>query len=999
MAGETRSDDPVLAELVAKCLDRREAGEDDALESLCRDHPSHATALRRRIALLEQVGLVGTRANESPGRDSEADPRARDFPERLGDFRLLRRVGGGGMGVVYLARQDSLGRDVALKLIRPESAYFGGAKQRFRREVEAVARLNHAGIVPIYTVGEENGIPFFAMEFVEGTSFSELIAALRERGDASRLSGKDLAAVLLSAEPDRPSVVELGERLGPTWVQSCVRLGLEVAEALAHAHARGVIHRDVKPSNILVTREGRARLADFGLASFGADHSLTQSTSPLGSPPYMAPEVCAGGGAAADARTDVYALGVTLYELLSLKMAFSGDSREILARILGGDCTPLREVNANVPRDVEAVVQKAMDLDQDRRYPTADALATDLRNVLELRPVLATRPGWLLRTRRFVQRRPALAMAALLVFFLTVVFPLAYSQVLEIKNREIAAQQEVARRHRDATLEALDTILDAVSRTDLPDVPAVTNYRLAVLTEAERVIESLGEEARTRGDAFAQRLRIESSAASLASRLGRVDEVEERTTRLIAQIERGSWRESPSSRAELARLRTLRAGARTGLARTAEAKDDALAALAIWREFFSVSTPPRGLIEDYLHTLAMVRPIATLDADREFAELLDREAEAVESRAVELFPDDQVFAFARLERIVATGVAAAYAGREDEVGPALAEAMAIYSRLPDDPEYSRSAPRMLAGLAELHAFTGDFETALKTVTAGARAAAELAATHPDRPAYRYDRARSLSIAASYEQRLARLRPDSRPARDIAARKALVEALEIFRGLGAFLEQDVAASSDYAAALGLLADLELDAGEPARAEELVAESLARLERQLSANPLNWSNRANQAKTYELLAFAQRDGGRIDDAIRSLERARALLAETKSLNLVAPALVDTFVADNLLITARVLGRADRFAAALDVVADLRAVANRPRDRLEALAFLGATIERVEADSESARRTVSLALDFLDPALGNSEEMTRIRLDSRIAPLRLDPGYAAAESRESR
>lgn len=995
MTASSPSEDPVLAELVAKCLDRRDAGEHDALDSLCREFPEHASALRRRIALLEQVGLVASRPHSAPAAESAPRGDERDFPERLGEFRLLRRIGGGGMGVVYLARQDPLAREVALKLIRPESVYFGGAKERFRREVEAVARLNHPGIVPIYTVGEEKGIPYFAMEYVEGIPLSEILTRLRERGDATRLSGRDLAAILLCGEPDRPSVIEAGDRLGPNWVQACVRLGLEIAEALAHAHARGVVHRDVKPSNILVTREGRARLADFGLASFGADHSLTRSTSPMGSPPYMAPEVCAGGGAAADARTDVYALGVTLYELLTLKMAFSGDSREMLSRILAADFRPIREVNPQVPRDVEAVCLKAMDLDQDRRYPTAEALAIDLRNVLELRPVLASRPGWILRARRFVQRRPALAMAGLLVFFLTVVFPLGYSQVLEVKNREIAAQQEVARRHRDATLAALEAVIEAVSRSDLPDVPAVTDYRRSVLAEAERVIESLSDEDRNRREVFARRIRIESGAAALAARLGRMSEVDERTSRLIAEIERSGWRDSPSARSELARLLTMRANARLGLSRTAEAKEDALAAIAIWRDFFAADAPPRAMIEEFLHTLAIAKPIAAIGADPEFGAMLEREAEAAESRAVELYPDDADFAFARLERVVADGVAAAYAGRIEEVAPALEEATAIHRRLAGSADGMRSAPRVLGGLAELHAYRGDFEAALERVREGAEAAAELARANPDRPGYRYDRARCLSIAASYERRLARRDPETRATRRASARAALEEAIATFSGLGEFLDQDVAAASDYAAALGLLADIHLDDDEPARAEPLLVESLARLDALLRANPKNWSNRANRAKTLELLAFAQRDTGRIDDAIATLARARAELLETRTLEVAEPRLVDAFLADNLVIAARMLGRADRFADAFDRVAELRAVAHRPRDRLEALAVIAAIFERLEADAALAERAVSLALDFLDPALRDAVEMSTIRADRRIEPLRHEPRYANAES----
>src|SRR5262249_15856213 len=152
----------------------------------------------------------------------------KDFPESLGEFRLIRRIGGGGMGVVYLARQESLGREVALKLIRPEHLYFEGAKLRFRREVEAIASLNHPGIVPIYTVGEEKGIPYHSMENVEGSPLSEVLESLRGR-DVTELTATDLTTAIKGIDPLR--AITIGERLGPSWIQGCLRVILQVAEA------------------------------------------------------------------------------------------------------------------------------------------------------------------------------------------------------------------------------------------------------------------------------------------------------------------------------------------------------------------------------------------------------------------------------------------------------------------------------------------------------------------------------------------------------------------------------------------------------------------------------------------------------------------------------------------------------------------------------------------------------------------------------------------------
>lgn len=174
-----------LDDLVVECLDRMESEGDSALDALCASHPEQANALQSRIRTLRAAGLIGGAPVAAAG----------GFPERLGDFQLVARLGAGGMGVVYRARQVSLGREVALKLIRPEHLYFDGARERFRREVEATARLQHPGIVPVYTVGEERGVPFFAMELVDGASLGDVLERLRGR-DPATLSGADLLAQL-----------------------------------------------------------------------------------------------------------------------------------------------------------------------------------------------------------------------------------------------------------------------------------------------------------------------------------------------------------------------------------------------------------------------------------------------------------------------------------------------------------------------------------------------------------------------------------------------------------------------------------------------------------------------------------------------------------------------------------------------------------------------------------------------------------------------------------
>ncbi|MBL8900234.1 MAG: serine/threonine protein kinase [Planctomycetes bacterium] len=397
-----------LRDLVAQCLSRMDREGEGALDSLCAEHPGEAAELREALARLGGLGLVAEQA-----APQEA------VPEELGEFELVRKIGEGGMGVVYLARQKSLQREVALKLIRPDRLGLGISRERFVREIETIARLSHPGIVPIYAAGEDRDIPYYAMELLSGSTLEEVIERVggkRERG----LSGSDLYAAVRGGEAVREVTEVVAEGwFSASWTELALRIALQVAEALQHAHERGVLHRDVKPSNVMLTRDGRALLLDFGLATRDDAQKLTRSGAAVGSLPYMAPEQ--HRAEALDARTDVYALGLVLYELLTLRSPFLAASvEETRRRVLEGAAEPIRKGNAAVPWDVQTVCSKAMDREPERRYPSMAAFASDLRNLLELRPIAAAPPSRWLLAQRWAQRRPAaaaaLALASLSLF-------------------------------------------------------------------------------------------------------------------------------------------------------------------------------------------------------------------------------------------------------------------------------------------------------------------------------------------------------------------------------------------------------------------------------------------------------------------------------------------------------------------------------------------------------------------------------------------------------
>jgi WD40 repeat protein/tetratricopeptide (TPR) repeat protein len=403
----------------------------------CTECESHVSRLDRATdVLVEGLRCIRGCGEGSVIAETEAagSAKAASVPpttEAWGDFRIVREIGRGGMGVVCEAYQGSLNRHVALKFL-PER----GDLARFRREAKAAARLHHTNIVPVFGVGEYQGRPYYVMQYITGRG---LDVVLDERSAASR---------------------PLGER-------EAARLARQAAEALAYAHAQGVIHRDIKPSNLLLDEQGTVWVADFGLAHDASDtESLTRTGDFLGTLRYVAPERLSGQG---DERADIYGLGVTLYELLCGRPAYAEADRAALAqRLLNHDPPRPRQVAPGIARDLETIVLKAIARDQAHRYATASALAEDLRRFLEDRPILARRASLLDRSVRWCRRNKLVAslLGALLLVFLTG-FALVTVQwrrantlaTAEAKARSaesalrINAQAEIAERDLDRALE------------------------------------------------------------------------------------------------------------------------------------------------------------------------------------------------------------------------------------------------------------------------------------------------------------------------------------------------------------------------------------------------------------------------------------------------------------------------------------------------------------------------------------------------------------------
>jgi TolB-like protein/predicted Ser/Thr protein kinase len=311
-------------------------------------------------------------------REINVDPAPSPMSMDFGDYELLEQIGRGGQGVVFRARQKSLNRTVALKVINLGQWSSKAHVKRFRREAEAAASLDHAGIVPIHEVGERDGTCYFSMKFVEGGQLDEVV------------------------------------RRSPMSIRQAVELIAKVARTVHYAHEHGILHRDIKPGNILLDAKREPHLTDFGLARLvESESSVTETLDVLGTPSYMAPEQAVGNNAAVSSATDVYGLGAVLYQLLTGQPPFAGGTTyETIKLLLDTEPRQPRLLNPKVDRDLSTICLKCLEKDPKRRYTSALALAEDLERWLKHEPIQARHTGVFARGRKWVRRNPTSALLA-----------------------------------------------------------------------------------------------------------------------------------------------------------------------------------------------------------------------------------------------------------------------------------------------------------------------------------------------------------------------------------------------------------------------------------------------------------------------------------------------------------------------------------------------------------------------------------------------------------
>lgn len=409
-----------IEDLLVACLDSEQPAV--TLEELCQRHGDLAPSLRD---LFERVVGRGIFLDVHADANGDSSSNASAGPTRIGRFEILERLGLGGMGIVYRAREDKPGREVALKVIRPELTFYEGGRLRFQREIEAVAKLSHPAILPIHAVGIDDGTPWFSMPVVRGCSLGDVLDACR---NIEAPTGQDFVNVVRT-RANTTEAIEVGSAASVlarvSWIDAVLHVLRDIASALAHAHRHGVLHRDVKPSNILVTAGGQGYLVDFGLALASDDVRLTRSGAELGSLPYAPPEQVRGEREKIDARADEYGFGITLYEALTFCCPYLAESaEETRRRVLEAKAPAPRTLVPKIERDLEVLCQKAMAPEVEERYPSMADLLADIDRYQARQPITARPPSLALRLRRWQQRHPLVMVAAALLAFTSAAFGL-----------------------------------------------------------------------------------------------------------------------------------------------------------------------------------------------------------------------------------------------------------------------------------------------------------------------------------------------------------------------------------------------------------------------------------------------------------------------------------------------------------------------------------------------------------------------------------------------
>ncbi|MGE0145657.1 MAG: protein kinase [Planctomycetota bacterium] len=512
---------------------------------------------------------------------------------RIGRFRLIREIGRGGMGVVFEAHDDVLGARVALKLLSDSRSFGDEAVERFRREAAAIAALDHPNIVRQLDSGRDDGKFWIAMELIRGRSLRDALHDLRARCDSD------------------PTAIPDSARLRPSEPGTCFEQTLEiagrVADALAHAHARGIVHRDIKPQNVLLAEDGRVLLADFGLALASGDASLTRTGELAGTANYASPEQIRGATREIDGRSDLFSLGILLYEMLTFVRPFEGDSTaRVLDAILHAKSPPLSTRLPGTPETLQILVARLLEKDPQLRPASAEVVARDLRAIIAGQRIATRAIPLRVAIAAAIKRRPAVAIAIATILCAIIAVPSAVAYHFH-RTRELVRIEQV---QTDAAYmearDAMANLVRGIASQDLDVLPGVQSLRLRIFRDGEAGLLRLQAQRPDDSTVAVMLARARGGIAESIFELGRTRESLPLFDAAIASYEALPARRSGDSQIdfELAARLADRAINRVISGRVEDGESDLERALGIWSQVIERLPPSSASIATIRTTIA-----------------------------------------------------------------------------------------------------------------------------------------------------------------------------------------------------------------------------------------------------------------------------------------------------------------------------------------------------------------------------------------------------------
>ncbi len=476
MADPNTERDP-LEVLATEFIEKLRNGEQPSIPEYAANYPELAEDIRTLFPTIVAAECV--KASRERSSDGAVSLGVASL-ERLGDFRIIREIGRGGMGVVFEAEQESLSRRVAVKVLPRQALLDPKHLRRFHREARIAANLHHTNIVEVFEVGEQAGFHYYVMQYIHGVGLDTVISRLAKTAPSRPVTSTEteLTNVAVTQVLGEEDARDPHQALRPQYWRSVARIGLQAAEALHYAHSQGTLHRDIKPANLLLDTAGVVWLTDFGLARTARAENVSLAGDVVGTLRYMAPERFQGQ---ADHRSDIYSLGLTLYELLVLQPAYpETDRAHLIEHITREPPPPPHRSNPQIPRDLETIVLKAIAPEANHRYRSAEELADDLRRFLEDRPIQARRTSHAERLGRWCRRNKAVAgltgATLFLLFLVAIVASVGYLRTKAAWQGE-AGQRAKAQASADLAVEAIDRIFERFS-------PGVTTLRPRLTMES-----------------------------------------------------------------------------------------------------------------------------------------------------------------------------------------------------------------------------------------------------------------------------------------------------------------------------------------------------------------------------------------------------------------------------------------------------------------------------------------------------------------------------------